>query len=194
MDPQSLLRERFGFPDFRPGQREIVEHVTAGGDALVVMPTGAGMSICYQVPALARGGTTVVVSPLIALMKDQVDALVEKGVRSAFLNSSLGPSEYRERREAVRRGEVEILYVAPERFSPAFLEFLAGVEVRLLAVDEAHCLSQWGHDFRPDYLRLGRVREALGNVPTLALTATATPEVQEDIRKTIGLTGRTFIS
>ncbi len=193
MDVRALLQERFGFPDFRPGQREIVEHVAAGQDALVVMPTGAGKSVCYQIPALARGGTTLVVSPLIALMKDQVDGLVEHGVRATFLNSSLSAVEYRERREAVARGEVELLYVAPERFSPAFIEFLRGVDVRLLAIDEAHCLSQWGHDFRPDYLRLGRVREALGRLPTVALTATATPEVQADIRKTLGLGGRTFI-
>jgi len=193
MDLRGLLQERFGFPDYRPGQAEIVAHVSGGGDALVVMPTGAGKSICYQVPALARGGTTLVVSPLIALMKDQVDALVDKGVCASFLNSSLSSTEYKARREAVARGEVELLYVAPERFSPAFLEFLGRVDVRLLAIDEAHCLSQWGHDFRPDYLRLGHVREALGRPPTVALTATATPEVQQDIVKTLGLGGRTFI-
>lgn len=194
MDLDHTLRERFGFPQFRPGQAEICEHVSTGHDALVVMPTGAGKSLCYQVPAVARGGTTLVISPLIALMKDQVDGLVEKGIRATYLNSSLTSGEYRERSEAVRRGEVELLYVAPERFSPAFLEFLAGVDVRLLAVDEAHCLSQWGHDFRPDYLRLGRVREALGGVPTVALTATATPEVQADIVQTLGIgSGRRFI-
>ncbi|MBW1880346.1 MAG: ATP-dependent DNA helicase RecQ, partial [Deltaproteobacteria bacterium] len=187
MDLRALLQERFGFPDFRPGQVEVVEHVTAGRDALVVMPTGSGKSLCYQLPALARGGTTIVVSPLIALMKDQVDALVDKGVRASFLNSSLGNAEYRERRDAVRRGEVDLLYVAPERFSPAFHEFLQKVDVRLLAIDEAHCLSQWGHDFRPDYLRLGKVRDALGRPPTVALTATATPEVQRDILETLGL-------
>ena len=120
-------------------------------------------------------------------MKDQVDALVDKDIRATFLNSSLSSGEYRERSEQVRRGEVELLYVAPERFSPAFLEFLSQVDVRLLAIDEAHCLSQWGHDFRPDYLRLGRVREALGHIPTVALTATATPEVQADIVKTLGV-------
>ncbi|TNE90040.1 MAG: ATP-dependent DNA helicase RecQ [Deltaproteobacteria bacterium] len=194
MDLDHTLKERFGFPSFRPGQREICAHVADGLDALVVMPTGAGKSLCYQVPALARGGTTVVVSPLIALMKDQVDGLVDKGIRATFLNSSLSSMEYRERSEAVRRGEYELLYVAPERFTPAFLEFLRSVDIRLLAIDEAHCLSQWGHDFRPDYLRLGRVREALGEVPTVALTATATPEVQADIVKTLGIErGRRFI-
>ena len=194
MDLEQLLLDRFGFPGFRAGQREIIEHVVEGRDALVVMPTGAGKSLCYQVPALARGGLTIVVSPLIALMKDQVDALVEKGVRATFLNSSLSRGEYEARQEAVRRGEIELLYVAPERFSPGFMSYLASVDVRLLAVDEAHCLSQWGHDFRPDYLRLGRVRDELGNPPTIALTATATPEVQEDIVRTLHLqTGRVFV-
>ncbi len=193
-DPEEVLRDRFGFPGFRPGQLEIVAHVAEGGDALVVMPTGAGKSLCYQVPAVARGGTAVVISPLIALMKDQVDALRAKGIRATFLNSSLATAEYRARFDALRRGEVELLYVAPERFSPAFIEALRAVDIRLLAVDEAHCLSQWGHDFRPDYLRLGRVREALGRPTTIALTATATPEVQRDIRETLGLqSGRVFI-
>jgi len=194
MDLDQLLLDRFGFGEFRPGQREICTHVAEGGDALVVMPTGAGKSLCFQVPALARGGLTIVVSPLIALMKDQVDALVEKGVRATFLNSSIGTEEYRRRSNAVKAGEVELLYVAPERFSPRFLDWLADVDVRMLAIDEAHCLSQWGHDFRPDYLRLGSVREALRNVPTIALTATATPEVQRDIVETLGIQqGRVFI-
>ncbi|MCB9673731.1 MAG: ATP-dependent DNA helicase RecQ [Alphaproteobacteria bacterium] len=194
MDLERLLLQRFGFGEFRPGQREICAHVAAGGDALVVMPTGAGKSLCYQVPALARGGLTIVVSPLIALMKDQVDALVEKGVRATFLNSSISSDEYRDRADAVKSGRIELLYVAPERFSPRFLDWLKGVDVRLLAVDEAHCLSQWGHDFRPDYMRLGRVRQALGDVPTIALTATATPEVQRDIVQTLRIEqGEVFI-
>lgn len=193
-DLDALLLDRFGFPGFRPGQKEIVQHVVDGRDALVVMPTGAGKSLCYQVPALAMGGLTIVVSPLIALMKDQVDALVEHGVRATFLNSSLSRGEYQQRQEAVQRGEFELLYVAPERFSPGFIQFLSQVDVRLLAVDEAHCLSQWGHDFRPDYLRLGAVRAELGNPPTIALTATATPEVQEDIVRTLRLeSGRVFV-
>jgi ATP-dependent DNA helicase RecQ len=191
---EQLVQDRFGFAGFRPGQREIVGHVSAGGDALVVMPTGAGKSLCYQIPALARGGTAIVVSPLIALMKDQVDGLVSLGVRATFVNSSLSPSEYRERVGRVSRGEIELLYVAPERFTPAFLEFLNKIDIRLFAVDEAHCLSQWGHDFRPDYLRLGKVRESLGRPPTIALTATATPEVQRDIVATLGIPkGRAFI-
>jgi ATP-dependent DNA helicase RecQ len=194
MSLEALLESRFGFPAFRPGQLEIVSHIAQGHDALVVMPTGAGKSLCYQLPALARGGLTVVVSPLIALMKDQVDALVERGIRATFLNSSISRGEYEERSQAVQRGEVELLYVAPERFTPSFIRWLNGIDVRLFAVDEAHCLSQWGHDFRPDYLRLGTVREKLGNPPAVALTATATPVVQEDIVRTLGLeSGRTFI-
>ncbi|TVQ90425.1 MAG: ATP-dependent DNA helicase RecQ [Deltaproteobacteria bacterium] len=194
IDLDELLLERFGFPGFRPGQKQIIQHVVSGGDALVVMPTGAGKSLCYQVPALARGGLAIVVSPLIALMKDQVDALTEHGVRATFLNSSLSSEAYAERVEALRRGEVELLYVAPERFSPAFLDFLSALDIRLLAVDEAHCLSQWGHDFRPDYLRLGKVRASLGDPATLALTATATPEVQRDIVSTLRLEqGRVFV-
>jgi ATP-dependent DNA helicase RecQ len=191
---EGLVRDRFGFPGFRPGQREIVAHVSAGGDALVVMPTGAGKSLCYQIPALARGGTAIVVSPLIALMKDQVDGLTELGIRATFLNSSLSSAEYKARSSALAAGGFELAYVAPERFTPAFLGFLKQVDIRLLAIDEAHCLSQWGHDFRPDYLRLGHVREALGNPPTIALTATATPEVQHDIVSTLRIEkGRTFV-
>ncbi|MBA2320207.1 MAG: RecQ family ATP-dependent DNA helicase, partial [Deltaproteobacteria bacterium] len=193
-DLDTLVRDRFGFPGFRPGQHEIVAHMAAGGDALVVMPTGAGKSLCYQVPALARGGTAIVVSPLIALMKDQVDGLHELGIKATFLNSSLSAAEYRVRSAALQNGEYELAYVAPERFTPAFLDFLKRVDVRLLAIDEAHCLSQWGHDFRPDYLRLGHVRQAMGLPPTIALTATATPEVQKDIVATLRIEkGRTFI-
>ena len=182
-----ILRDRFGHPGFRPGQAEIVEHVVDSGDALVVMPTGAGKSLCYQLPAVALGGVAVVVSPLIALMKDQVDGLRAHGVRATVINSSLPPEERRARIAEVQRGEWEIVFVAPERFSPAFCEALRAADVRLFAVDEAHCLSQWGHDFRPDYLRLGAVRRALGNPRTLALTATATPAVQDDIVRSLWL-------
>ncbi len=190
----ALLEERFGFRSFRPGQREVVAHVVDGQDALVVMPTGAGKSLCYQVPALVRGGLCIVVSPLIALMKDQVDGLVERGIRATFLNSSLDRDAYESRRDAVGRGEVELLYVAPERFTPAFVHWCRNLDIRTFAIDEAHCLSQWGHDFRPEYLKLGQVREALGRPTTMALTATATPEVQDDIVKTLGIgEGRRFV-
>ncbi|GDX81595.1 helicase [Deltaproteobacteria bacterium] len=195
--PQNLtaiLRARFGHPDFRPGQREVVEYIAESGDALVVMPTGAGKSLCYQMPALARGGLCVVVSPLIALMKDQVDGLLARGVRATLINSSVDVAERRARMAAMRAGEIELAYVAPERFTPRFLEELRACDVRLLAIDEAHCLSQWGHDFRPDYLRLGEVRRELGAPRTVALTATATSEVQDDILLVLGLPGaRRFV-
>lgn len=184
---RDILRQRFGFPGFRKGQEQICQTIADGVDTLVVMPTGAGKSLCYQLPALARGGTTLVVSPLLALMKDQVDALTAKGVRATAINSSITMEERRERMRGLANGEWELVYVAPERFTPGFLRSLRDVDIRLLAIDEAHCLSQWGHDFRPDYLRLGRVREALGCPPTAALTATATPAVQEDILRTLGV-------
>lgn len=184
---QRLLQQRLGLPGFRPGQQVICEHVVHAGDALVVMPTGAGKSLCYQLPALALGGVTLVVSPLIALMKDQVDGLTTRGVKATLINSTLTVAERRQRLDEVRAGAWEIVYVAPERFTPGFLTQLRGVDVRLFAIDEAHCLSQWGHDFRPDYLRLGAVRQALGCPRTVALTATATREVQDDILATLGL-------
>ncbi len=185
-DLHTLLKATFGHADFRAGQEPVVRSVAEGHDCLVVMPTGAGKSLCYQLPALARGGTTLVVSPLIALMKDQVDALQAKGVAATCINSSIGPGERRARIEAMIAGDWAIVYVAPERFTPRFLQQLSQVDLRLLAIDEAHCISEWGHDFRPDYLRLGRVREALGCPPTVALTATATPEVQRDIVRQVG--------
>lgn len=187
-DVQQALKTYFGFDELRPGQDEVVQAVMAGRDAMGIMPTGGGKSLCYQLPALCRPGLTVVVSPLIALMKDQVDALQARGIPAAAINSSLGAEEYRQVMQALRYGELKIVYVAPERFAQeGFMTLLRGLQISLLAVDEAHCLSQWGHDFRPDYLRLGRVREALGYPQTVALTATATAHVREDILTTLQL-------
>ncbi len=183
----SILLTRFGHAGFRPGQRAIVEHVATVGDALVVMPTGAGKSLCYQLPAVARGGVAVVVSPLIALMKDQVDGLVERGIRATLINSTLSPEQRKERLREVQEGRWELVFVAPERLTPPFCARLREADIRLFAVDEAHGLSQWGHDVRPDYLRLGTARRELGEPRTVALTATATPEVQDDIVRTLGI-------
>lgn len=188
LDITQALHDYFGFDALRPGQDAVVEAIMAGRDALAIMPTGGGKSLCYQLPALCRAGVTIVVSPLIALMKDQVDALQARGIPAAAINSSLGAEEYRQVMNAFQNGELKILYVAPERFAQeGFMNRLRNTQVALLAIDEAHCLSQWGHDFRPDYLRLGRVREALGNPQTVALTATATAPVRQDILETLRL-------
>ena len=187
-DIQDALHDFFGFDALRLGQAEVVEAVMDGRDALAIMPTGGGKSLCYQLPALCREGVTVVVSPLIALMKDQVDALQARSIPAAAINSSLGEDEYRQVMAAFRHGELKIVYVAPERFSqPGFMNALQSQPISLLAVDEAHCLSQWGHDFRPDYLRLGRARRELGYPQTIALTATATEAVRRDILQTLEL-------
>ena len=185
---ERTLHEAFGFPAFRPGQERAVRAVLEGRDTLVILPTGGGKSLCYQVPALLLPGLTVVVSPLISLMKDQVDALVARGLPATFLNSTLTSGEISNRLARVQRGEVKMLYVAPERFDlGTTAERLRAVGVSLLAVDEAHCISEWGHDFRPSYLRVREVRERLGNPPTIALTATATPQVREDIVRQLGV-------
>jgi len=181
MDLEALNMKHFGHARFRPGQATVINHVMSGKSALVVMPTGHGKSLCYQLPAVALGGITLVVSPLIALMKDQVDALKAKGIAAAAINSTLSSEERDAHIQGMLAGEYQLIYVAPERFSPRFMALLERTDVRLLAIDEAHCISQWGHDFRPDYLRLGQVRRALGDIPTVALTATATPEVATDI-------------
>jgi ATP-dependent DNA helicase RecQ len=185
-DAQQALVRHFGLAEFRTGQAEVVDAVLSGRNVVVVMPTGAGKSLCYQLPAMLLDGLTLVVSPLISLMKDQVDQLTARGIKATFLNSSLTDLERQERMRGLRQGEYKLLYVAPERLrSAVFLEMLQGLNVQLFAIDEAHCISQWGHDFRPDYAGLGRVRKALRPPRTVALTATATPEVQEDITRSL---------
>jgi len=191
-----VLRSVFGYSAFRGQQADIIAHVIRGGDALVLMPTGGGKSLCYQVPALVRDGVTVVVSPLIALMRDQVTALRELGVRAAFLNSSLDASEAREVERAMVRGELDLVYVAPERLvTPRFLDLLDRTKLALFALDEAHCVSQWGHDFRPEYLQLSILHERHPTVPRIALTATADAQTRAEIKDKLGLTeARVFLS
>src|SRR5688572_22933849 len=179
----ALLHSVFGFNAFRPGQEEIVDAVLAGENVLAVMPTGSGKSLCYQLPALARPGLTLVVSPLIALMRDQVRALSAAGVAAGSLNSSNEPAENARVMDLLRRRELRLLYVAPERLArPDTVEMLAEANVTMMAIDEAHCVSQWGHDFRPEYLTLGNVaRQIGGRLQTLALTATADAPTRGDI-------------
>ncbi|GAC1656108.1 MAG: hypothetical protein NVS4B3_21520 [Gemmatimonadaceae bacterium] len=185
---RSALRTHFGYAEFRPGQELAVGAALAGRDALVILPTGGGKSLCYQVPALLLPGLTVVVSPLISLMKDQVDALTTRGIPAAFINSTLTGGEVSDRLSRAERGQVKLLYVAPERFDHGgTAERLRAIGVSLLAIDEAHCISEWGHDFRPSYRRVGAIREQLGDPPTMALTATATPEVRRDISRQLRL-------
>ena len=183
-----LLKFHFGYEAFRPGQGEIVAHVAGGGEALVLMPTGGGKSMCFQLPALARDGLTLVISPLIALMKDQVDGLVANGIAAGCLNSTMGAREIRTTMARATSGEMKLLYIAPERLGMGdFRDWLVGLNVTLVAIDEAHCISEWGHDFRPDYRNLRRLRTDLPGVPLLALTASATARVQDDIAAQLGL-------
>ncbi|BDW95932.1 DNA helicase RecQ [Thalassospira tepidiphila] len=187
--PIDVLQEVFGYDSFRGQQAEIIDHVIAGNDALVLMPTGGGKSLCYQVPALCRPGTAVVVSPLIALMKDQVDALNQLGVKAAFINSTLAPDAAREIETRAVDGDIDLLYVAPERFaSDRFLNLLDRISISLFAIDEAHCVSQWGHDFRPEYRRLDLLPTRFAHVPRIALTATADTPTRKDIAENLHLT------
>ena len=182
------LKTVFGFHQFRSPQQDVIERVVAGEDVFLVMPTGGGKSLCYQIPALHRDGVAIVVSPLIALMKDQVDALLANGVAAACLNSSLSSDESRQVFRQLGSGELDLLYVAPERLlQPEFLERLATLKLALFAIDEAHCISQWGHDFRPEYTQLGRVRPLFPGVPMVAMTATADPETRKDIIRQLGI-------
>jgi ATP-dependent DNA helicase RecQ len=191
---REALQKHFGFSDFLEGQAEVIESVLAAQNAVVVMPTGGGKSLCYQLPALMLDGVTLVVSPLIALMKDQVDALAARDIPTTFINSSLGYAETNKRLSEIRRGMYKLVYVAPERFrSQAFMDTIATVKVKLFAVDEAHCISHWGHDFRPDYLRLKDAVERLGHPQIIALTATATQKVRADISEQLGLTDPRYL-
>ena len=179
---QRVLKDIFGYDSFRGRQGDIIERVASGGDALVLMPTGGGKSLCFQVPALLRDGLAVVVSPLIALMDDQVATLEELGVAAAALNSTLSAEQQRDLANRIKRGEVKMLYLAPERLvQPRMMAFLQSLDIALFAIDEAHCVSQWGHDFRPEYLQLGQLAEVFPNVPRIALTATADKRTREEI-------------
>ncbi len=193
---KTILKQYFGYDEFRPLQEEIINNVIGGNDSFVLMPTGGGKSLCYQLPALKLGGITLVISPLIALMKDQVDSLKACGISAEFINSSLLPAQIDGICARTRNNEVKILYIAPERFALAgFQEFLKTLPIRLIAVDEAHCISEWGHDFRPDYRNLSLLKEVFPSVPLMALTATATQKVREDILEQLRLKkSRVFIS
>ena len=186
--PAAVLHDVFGHASFQGNQQTIIDRTLAGRHSLVLMPTGGGKSLCYQLPALLLDGLTVVLSPLIALMKDQVDALTRRGIDATFINSSLSKEQRQARYAAIAAGQYQLLYITPERFQKAdFRAVITPRQVSLLAIDEAHCVSQWGHDFRPDYTRVGEIRQLLGSPPTLALTATATRAVQQDIIRQLGL-------
>src|SRR5947209_2557185 len=194
MEKLSALRSYFGYDSFRPYQEEIIDHLMQGQDVLAVLPTGAGKSLCFQLPAVLLPGITIVISPLIALMKDQVDSLNASGIPATFLNSSLEYNELHERMRGLERGEYKLLYIAPERFpSPGFLDFLQGLNVSLCVVDEAHCISEWGHDFRADYRNIQVLRDRLLSAPNMTIllsaTHTALPDINDSLQiRTISTT------
>src|SRR3989344_9301474 len=185
---KTLLKKHFGYEEFRPLQEEIIERVLQGKDCVVLMPTGGGKSLCFQLPALMSDGVAIVISPLISLMKDQVDALRTNGIAADLINSTLSPVEIAGVMERAQQGELKMLYIAPERLSAyGFVDFLPGLKISLIAIDEAHCISEWGHDFRPDYRNLKMLRSKFPLVPIIALTATATEKVREYIVKQLNL-------
>lgn len=187
---KDLLKSVFGYDAFRPQQEAVIDRVVCGSDALVIMPTGGGKSLCYQLPALIRSGTAIVVSPLISLMQDQIDSLRQYGVAAAALNSSLHPAEQQAVERKMRAGELDLVYVAPERLTtPAFTELMDGIPLALIAIDEAHCISQWGHDFRPEYLQIADVRKRYAEVPCIAVTATADEPTQKDVLDHLAIGG-----
>src|SRR6476620_4460176 len=185
---RSLLQHHFGYPDFRPAQTPVIHSILNGKDTLAVLPTGGGKSICFQVPAMVLGGLSIVVSPLISLMQDQIEAAIARGIPAACLNSSLGKEEQSRVRSSIKDGSVRLLYVSPERLERLSLELqAAGIHPRLLVIDEAHCIAEWGHDFRPSYRRLARVCYRLGTPQTIALTGSATPGVRAEIARSLRL-------
>ncbi|HET6568080.1 MAG TPA: RecQ family ATP-dependent DNA helicase, partial [Rhodothermales bacterium] len=187
-EPRDFLKRVFGYDTFRPRQESVIRRVIDGGNALVVMPTGGGKSLCYQLPALVRKGTGIVVSPLISLMQDQVNTLKQLGIRAEYLNSSLSASEQARVEQTFRAGELDLLYVAPERLTtPAFMAAMEETDLALLAIDEAHCISQWGHDFRPEYHQLETVRKAFPDVPCIAVTATADEPTRREILRRLNV-------